>query len=614
MTGPIDPTLPQSEPKARTSLLPGRASVAPSPKREAGSLDGTLLLLLALPLIADFALPISGLPSFVLNGFVTLLAVPWLVMVVRGGGDAPAPAHRARAWLFHLVVIALMTGFLGAKWWLLLDAGQFQPELYVNSSRSYAVALYAVFAIGIIGRGLRVARFVSLVADHPARLMALSFGATGLFGAFILCLPMCVERVRDVSFVDNLFTAFSAVCVTGLAVNNIAQHYTMVGQGVILALVQVGGLGIMVLSAAIAVLAGRRFRVRSSAVLAEMVDSESLAGLRRTVVMVVTYTFIIEGAGAVLLYHEFLDHPEILARTGSPKAGAGSAEWAAIFHAVSAFCNAGFSLTETNLMPFLSDVPLVLYVSALVVLGGIGFPVLDELSRRAFDRLRGRRPERLSLHTRVVARTTLILIVSVAIFYAVTEWNGAFAQLSVPDALLASYFHSVTNRSAGFNVVDMSAMGSASLMITCIAMFVGASPGSTGGGVKTTTLAALFATMRSELDGRPARLLDRQLASGVTRKATGTAVLSLGIISVGVLALFLIEKHTPLALAFEAVSAFSTTGLSTGITPSLSVPGKLVITLLMYVGRIGPLTLALALAAKPERARVSLPEERLAIG
>ena len=616
VTGPAAPTPKTSEPPARPSLVPGRPVPPPAKTARLGAenLTGTLLLLLALPLIVDFAIPISGFPSFVLNGIISLLAVPWIVMVVRRGDAGAEQQHRARAWLFHFVIIGFMAGFLGAKWWLLLDAGRHQPELYVNSSRSYAVALYAVFAIGIIGRGLRVARFVSLVADHPARLMALSFGATGLFGAFILCLPVCVERVREVSFVDNLFTAFSAVCVTGLSVNTISQHYTQFGQGVILALVQVGGLGIMVLSAAIAVLAGRRFRVRSSAVLAQMVDSESLAGLRRTVVMVVTYTFLIEGAGAFLLYHEFLEHPEILSRTGAPAAGAGSAEWAAVFHSVSAFCNAGFSLTETNLTPFLSDAPLILYISGLVFLGSIGFPVMDELVRRAFDRLRRRRPDRLSLHTRVVLRTTALLIVGVALFYVATEWNGAFAGLGLTDTLLAAYFHSVTNRSAGFNVVDMGAMGSAALMITCIAMFIGASPGSTGGGVKTTTFAALFATMRSELDGRPARLLDRQLAPGVTRKATGTAVLSIGIISVGVMALFLIEKHTPLALAFEAVSAFSTTGLTTGITSSLSVPGKLVITLLMYVGRIGPLTLALALAAQPESARVSLPEERIAIG
>jgi trk system potassium uptake protein TrkH len=614
VTGPVEPTPTQSEPPARTSLLPGKASVAPAPKRAAGDFDGTLLLLLALPLIADFALPISGFPSFVLNGVVALLAVPWVVMVLRGGGDASAHTHRARAWLFHLIVIGLMAGFLGAKWWLLLDAGRHQPELYVDSSRSYAVALYAVFALGILGRGLRVARFVSLVADHPARLMALSFGATGLFGAFILCLPVCVERVRDVSFVDNLFTAFSAVCVTGLAVNVIPLHYTQVGQAVILALVQVGGLGIMVLSAAVAVLAGRRFRVRSSAVLAQMVDSESLADLRRNVVMIVIYTLLIECAGALFLYYRFENHPEILARAGSPKAGAGSVAWAAAFHAITAFCNAGFSLAEANLVPFIADVPLIFCISLLIILGGIGFPVMDEITRRLFGYLRGRRPDRLSLHTRIVLRTNAILLVGVMVFYLATEWTGALAELDPVEAVTAAYFQSVSNRTAGFNVIDVGTMGSAALMVTCIAMFIGASPGSTGGGVKTTTLAALFATMRSELDGRPARLMDRQLASGVARKATGIAFLSLAIVSVGVLVLFLIEKHTPLSLAFEAVSAFSTTGLSTGITPSLSAPGKIVITLLMYVGRIGPLTIALALAAQPGGSRVSLPEERVAIG
>jgi trk system potassium uptake protein TrkH len=588
---------------------------AKSAPRARVELNGTLLVLFALLLICDFALPLQGMTSWVLHGLMTLFAVPWVFMVVRAPRDDPAASqHRGRALLFHLVMVALMAGFLGAKWWLVLVAGRLEPELYVDSSRSYGVALYAVLALGALGRGLRAARFVALVADHPARLMALSFGATGLFGAFLLCLPVCVERVRDVSFVDNLFTAFSAVCVTGLAVNTISAHYTQVGQGVILALVQVGGLGIMVLSAAIAVLAGSRFRVRSSAVLAQMVDSESLAGLRRMVVMIVAYTLLIEAAGALFLFYRFEEHPEILARSGGPKAGAGSVAWAAVFHAVSAFCNAGFSLAEQNLVPFIGDAPLVLAVSVLIVLGGIGFPVMDELRRRAFDRLRGRRPERLSLHTRIVLRTSGILLLGVTAFYLATEWNGAFRKLTWSEAITAAYFQSVSSRTAGFNVVDLGAMGSAALMVTCIAMFIGASPGSTGGGVKTTTLAALFATMRSELEGRPARLMDRQLSAGVTRKATGTAVVSLGIVTLGVLVLFLIEKHTPLELAFEAVSAFSTTGLSTGITPSLSAPGKIVITLLMYVGRIGPLTLALAIAAKPESARVALPEERIGIG
>jgi trk system potassium uptake protein TrkH len=287
--------------------------------------------------------------------------------------------------------------------------------------------------------------------------------------------------------------------------------------------------------------------------------------------------------------------------------------WAAIFHAVSAFGNAGFSNFHGGLMPLSTDEPLVLTVGALVVLGGIGFPVLDELVRRLLTRLRGARPERMSLHTRVVLRTTGLLLVVMTVVYLI-EWQRSMRSLGPLDSLLAALFQAVSARTAGFSIVNVAGMAPAVLMLTCVAMFVGASPGGTGGGVKTTTLAALYAGLRSELDGRAPRLLDRVLPANVVRKAMGVSFLSIAIVSVALFALLLLEDHEPLALAFEAFSAFSTTGLSTGITSELTVGGKLLITLLMYIGRIGPLTLALALAGHAESTRVLRPEERVMIG
>jgi trk system potassium uptake protein len=595
------------------SQFPPATSPAPPLPRKATGQGEALLLAAMLLLAADFALPMRGRLSLGLLALLSLLGVPWILALLRLGNSDAERAQRKRALLFHGLLIALLLGFLGAKWWLQLVVGAVQPELFVSSSRSYCVALLLVLTLGVFGQGLRVARFAAEVAEHPARLMALSFGATGLLGAFLLSLPVSVQTVRDVSFVDNLFTSFSALCVTGLAVNVVPEAYTLAGQIVICALIQVGGLGIMVLSAAVSLLAGQRMRVKSSAVLAEMVDTQSLADLKRVVLGIVSFTLVIESVGVVILVQRFGQYPEVLERSGSLIAGPGSVVWAAIFHTVSAFGNAGFSNCYGGLVPFVGDVPLVFTMAALIILGGIGFPVLDELVRRLFTRLRGQRPQRMSLHTRIVLRLTALLLLLMTVAYLL-EWNRSMKALGPLDSLVAAFFQSASARTAGFNVIDIGAMGPAVLMLTCVAMFIGASPGGTGGGVKTTSLAALFAGLRGELEGRAPKLLDRVLPATVIRKAMGVSFLSIAIVSASLFLLLLTESHGPLELAFEAFSAFSTTGLSTGITPKLTVGGKLLITMLMFIGRIGPLTLALALAKQAEPSRALHPEERVMIG
>nr|PZN27154.1 MAG: TrkH family potassium uptake protein [Pseudomonadota bacterium] len=562
---------------------------------------------------ADFAWPLRSGLSHALLLLLTGIVAPWCYLVVRAQRGAGSP-HTVAAWVFRVTAIALSFGFLGAKWWLLLRVVGDEPERYVGSSQSYGIALLIVLALGLLGSGLRFAQLARVVADHPARLLALSFGATGLFGAFALSLPLSMQRVNELSFVDSLVMAFSAVCVTGLSVKTIATTYTLFGQGVICALVQIGGLGIMVLSAAIVMLSGQRMRVRSSAMLAEMVDSESLSGLRRTVFAIVAYTLLIELAGATILYQRFLEIPEVRLADGDPLAGPRSPEWAAVFHAVSAFCNAGMSNFEAGLAPLVDEPVILGTITVLMVLGGIGFPVMDELLRQLGSRLLRRRPERLSLHTRVVLVTSGILLAAMTFAYGLLEWSRSFAPLSFAETLGAAIFQSAATRSAGFNVVDVGAMRPATLMLTCLLMFIGGSPGSCAGGIKTTTLAVLFAGLRSELRGTPPRLFDRALRPETIRRAMGVSFLSIGILSLGLFVLLLLEDHAPLALAFEAFSAFTTTGLSTGITADLGAPGKLLVAIMMYVGRIGPLTLALALSGKVPQAAVRLPEERVLIG
>lgn len=604
---------------ARLVEVEGRASrpsIAPPARLQrpnTGWLPRELALLGWLSALAcvDFALPMQAPLSPLLLVAQSLSSLPWAWLVLRGG----AGTQRLEVWAFRLSMLALAAIVLSARWWLWAEGGAGGRDHFVGSWRSYGVALGLVQAVGTLGQGLRLSRFVVLVSAHPARLIVLSFGALGVLGGLVLSLPVSLLRVHELSIVDNLFMAFSAVCITGLAVNNLATTYTWFGQGVLCLLVQIGGLGIMVLSAAIAALIGQRLRVKSSAVLAEVVDADSLADLRRTIAGIMVSTFLIEALMALVLYWRFAASPALPANPGGPAAGApAEAVWAAVFHAVSGFCNAGFSTFEVGLVPYAGDPVVMGSIASLVVLGGIGFPVIHELAARAGRWFLRRRRDRMSLHARVSLGSSGLLLAAMTLAYLVLEWRGALAPLGWAERLQAAAFQSASARTAGFNVVDIGVMQPATLMLTCVAMFVGACPGSCGGGIKTTTVAVLFAGLRSELRSRPAHLLDRTLTPATIRKAIGVVFVSTGMLSLALFLLLLVEPHAPLEIAFEAFSAFSTTGLSTGLTPKLSTPGKLLVLLTMYVGRIGPLTVALAISGRAEAPPVQLPSERVLIG
>ncbi len=586
-------------------------------------MDVAGLLAIAGGLVAiDFALAIDPLWSLVLTGLEMVFVVPWAHLLLRLERDelrmrASERGRRLRLLAAHTATFTLLALALIAKVQVLHRATLLDTERFVSPYRSYAAALFVLIAIGLIGRGSRFGRFLATVAEHPARLMALSFGLSGLIGGFLLTLPVSLQRVREASFVDGLFTSVSAVCVTGLTVNDIASTYTRFGQTVILVLIQIGGIGIMVLSSFFAIVAGRRLRARSSVVLAEMIDAESLANLRRTVLTIVLYTLTLEAIGAVALYIAFGSHPEVVLGPDSTHliAGAGGRVWASVFHSVSAFCNAGFSLFHGNLLGFAGSWSVCLLISALIVVGGLGFPVLDEMVRRARTRIAGRRPPRVSLHSRVVLVTSAALVVVLTVSILALEWNRTLAGMPVHERFLASLFQSVTTRTAGFNTVDVGALATPTLLLVTFAMFIGGSPGSTAGGIKTTTFAVLMSSFRAELRGHAsAQLLDRALTQSVMRRAFGVAVASAMIVAGVAFVLLLAEPHRGIALAFETVSAFATCGLSMGITAKLSALGKIVIMLTMFVGRIGPLTLAVALATRARTGGVALPEERLMIG
>lgn len=619
--------------KARASLLQEPASAqavvalksglaAPRPPF-AWTRPATLLLGSAALLAVDLAMAITPRVSMILTAIETLLVPVWIVALVllertavpMALSQAPAD-RRKRHWAAFGIVLVLVVASIIEKWVLLAFASSGAQTDVVAQYRSYTVFVFVLTNASLLGRR-PLERLLGTATQHPARLMLLSFGVAALLGSFLLTLPQAVRHIEDASFVDGLFMATSAVCVTGLAVHNVADVYTPFGQAVLLALIQVGGLGIMVLSSFFAILAGRTLRLRDARVMAEMIDAESFANLRRSLKAIVAYTVLAEGIGVILLAATFEKYPEVsLPVTADvPLSGAGSVLWAAVFHSISAFCNAGFSLFRDGLVPLVGSVSTNLVIMVLIVIGGLGFPVHDELMRWLYTRLRGNRPSRLTLHTRVVVITTSVLIVVGTIGFLVLEGPRSLGHLPLRDRFFAALFQSVTTRTAGFNTVDFGAMSHASWILVCVLMFIGASPGSTGGGVKVTTVAVLFATLRAELRGFEApRLLGRTIPAMVVRRAVGVAFLSVLLVISLLFVLLLVEPAHPFAVLFETVSAFATVGLSTGITPSLSTAGRLVLTIAMFIGRIGPLTLALALANQAASRAYRLPEERIGIG
>jgi trk system potassium uptake protein TrkH len=610
---------PQSlRPPAIGAPVAAREGIVPAGPRSGTSLVPTAALaaFIVLAGAADFVLFAAHWSSVVAAAVLSILVVPWGALVLRPEvEEAGRPGRRKRLLVFHWVNAALVAAFTFAKWSVASGALR-GGALHVGPYRTYATAVVLLLLLGLALRGGRIARLAELSTEHPARLMAVSFGTASVLGALLLALPICLRDVGSASLLDSLFMSISAVCVTGLTTVNVAETYTFTGQLVLCVLMQIGGLGIMALTAAVTMLAGQRMGMKRSAVLAEMVDAGSLADLKRTLRAIVLYTLVFEAAGAALLYVQFDLVPELseTASAPGPMAGPGSALWAAVFHSVSAFCNGSLSNFRGGLVPFAGYPGICQTLSVLIVLGGLGFPVIHELTFRAHAWLRRMRPRRMSLNTRVALLTSAVLLVVMAIAYLALESSASFRRLSIASRINAAIFQSACARTSGFNLVDVAEMRPATLLLTSFAMFVGAGPGSTGGGIKTTTLAVLFASYRGELRNQRARLFDRTIPEAVVRRAVGVAFLSIVVICAVVFVLSVLEPFDTLALFFEAVSAFSTTGLSTGITPSLSGAGKLLVGLTMLFGRIGPLTVALALSARGRPAAVELAEERVMIG
>ncbi|MBT2394837.1 TrkH family potassium uptake protein [Streptomyces sp. ISL-100] len=447
----------------------------------------------------------------------------------------------------------------------------------------------------------------SLFAKHPARTVVMAFAAVILLGTALLALPLAAQDGRAADFVTALFTSTSAVCVTGLVVVDTGTYWSGFGEGVILALIQVGGFGIMTMASLLALLVSGKLRLRMQLTAQAETKSLGIGDVRRVLLGVAGSTLIVELAvGAMLALRLRFGYDEPI----------GDSVYLGFFHAVSAFNNAGFGLRVDNLVPYAQDPWVTLPIAAAVILGGIGFPVLLELLRhRHRKRTTGRR--NWSLHTRLTLLTTAVLLVAGTALTSLLEWSnpGTLGAFDWGQKLLNGFFHSAMSRTAGFNALDIGAMEASTLLFTCVLMFIGGGSAGTAGGIKVTTFAVLAAAMLAEVRGEPhSETMGRRLAPHALRQALTVALLGVGLVMASTLTLLTMVKAPLEAVLFEAVSAFGTVGMSTGITADFSDPGRLILILLMFVGRLGPITLVSALALRERTRRYQLPEERPVIG
>jgi potassium uptake TrkH family protein len=437
---------------------------------------------------------------------------------------------------------------------------------------------------------------------HPAQVVASGFGIAIAAGTALLMLPIAKAGPGGASFVEALFTSTSAVCVTGLTVVDTATFWTPLGQAIILVLIQLGGLGIMIFAALIGLVLARKLSVRArlnTAAEANAVGFEDVRGLVRGILLT---SLVIEAATLLLLFPRFL-----LGYGYDP----GRALWYSAFHAISSFNNAGFALYTDNLIAFADDPFICLPIAGAVILGGLGFPVILQL-RKEF-----RRPLHWSMNTKLVLWGTIVLLVTGTVYITVIEWNNpnTLGRLNPWGRVLAGFFQSVQTRTAGFNSVDIGRMHDESWLGMDVLMFIGGGPAGTAGGIKVTTFAVLFFIMMTELRGEGSvNIFGKRLSRAVHRQAITVALIAVAAVVGGAAVLMTLSGEDLGRALFESVSAFATVGLSTGITPDLTTPAQLTLIALMFLGRLGPLTLGSAIALRQRRILYDFPTERPAIG
>ncbi len=433
---------------------------------------------------------------------------------------------------------------------------------------------------------------------RPTILIALSFLAVILTGGLLLSLPISSSTGTYTNIIDALFTANSATCVTGLVVLDTGTHFSLFGKLVILTLIQIGGLGYMTFSVFMVLFFRKKMFVSEKILMQEMLNIYSMRDVINVIRRIFIIVFSIEMAGAAILFFRWL--PEL----GFYKA----LEWG-IFHSVSAFCNAGFALPARfqSFIPYSSDPVIIFTIAALIILGGLGFLVIsDTLQNRRF-----------SLQSKVVLWTTGVLIAVGMLAVLGMEFNNpdTLGKMGTGQKLMVSFFQSITPRTAGFDVLNAADLHNPTLLLVMLLMFIGASPGGTGGGIKTTTFALILATIWATLQNSKNTIIsERRIPPEIVRKAFSVFFISVAVVSCGIFFMDVFENHHLMQLAFEVISAFGTVGLSTGITPILTDGGKITIMVVMFLGRVGTLAFLSGMTVEEKKPNIKYPKEGIAIG
>ncbi|MBT2680468.1 Ktr system potassium transporter B [Bacillus sp. ISL-35] len=449
---------------------------------------------------------------------------------------------------------------------------------------------------------IRIQRLNRLIKVNPAQTLALGFLCLIFIGTILLMLPGATKDRHHLSFIDALFEATSAVCVTGLVVVDTQTTFTLFGQIVLMALIQIGGLGFMVFGILIAMFLGKNIGLKGRLMIQESLNQISLEGMVKLVKFVLGFTLLIESIGALVLSIRWASD------FGFPKS-----IYYGIFHSISSFNNAGFDIMGNfnSVTGYAGDVTIILTLSSLFIIGGIGYTVIMDLIKKKSIR-------KLSLHTKLVLLITLILNVTGSIFIFLLEYNnpGTLGDLSFKEKVLGAYFHGVVPRTAGFNSLNTADLTLSSQFVTMLLMFIGGGSGGTAGGIKVTTFIVIILAVWTLVRGRDdVDVMGRRIPKELIFRAFSITLYSAFIVLLILFILTITENDVPLnVLLFEVISAFGTVGMSLGLTPELSTIGKVLISIMMFIGRVGPLTLAFALAKVNKKQSVKHAEERIMIG
>ncbi len=435
------------------------------------------------------------------------------------------------------------------------------------------------------------------------RIIALSFVAVILIGSILLTLPISSANRAFTPYTDALFTASSSVCVTGLVVYDTYTHWSLFGKIVILALIQIGGLGFMITISTFVIFTRKRISLKERKLLMESSGTMRLDGVIALVKRIIRGTILIESLGALCLMIRFC-----------PQMGFWNGLFYAIFHSVSAFCNAGFDIMGKfgqfcSLTGYSGDALVNIVIMMLIIIGGIGFTVWDDILQNKHHF------KKYTLHSKIVLFTTAILIAGGMVLFFIFEYNASMSGMDLKHRLLCSAFQSVTPRTAGMNTIDLTALSNGGYLLTLVLMFIGGSPGSTAGGIKTTTLALLIINaMTVSRNDNSVVAFKRRIDDSSIRRASAIFVLYVIAILLSVIILSSVEPHGFKAIVFEVVSALGTVGLSLGITPDLTTPAKIILSFLMFMGRVGGLSLMLVISEHKKSAKLERPKGRILIG